>query len=132
MRVHPPGLTFDVGRGALQLAGAQDVFLTHGHLDHVLGLPYVLSRRSLHRSAHTRVFCPEPIAGAVAELIGAAQRLERAQYRYDLMPLTPGDRVPVGRIGSGRVIGRCHSLGSWEAGNVLAALARTECRWDAT
>ncbi|HYO13264.1 MAG TPA: MBL fold metallo-hydrolase [Thermoanaerobaculia bacterium] len=96
-RIHPPGLALDVGRGALQLAGAQDVFLSHGHLDHALGLPYVLSQRSLHRLAHTRVFCPGEIAEPLRDLIAAAERLERASYRYDLLPLAPGDRVEVGR-----------------------------------
>jgi ribonuclease Z len=96
-RVHPPGLALDVGRGALQLAGAQDVFLSHGHLDHALGLPYVLSQRSLHRLVHTRVFCPAEIAGPLGDFIIASERLERAKYRYDLHPLSPGDRVEVGK-----------------------------------
>jgi ribonuclease Z len=96
-RVHPPGLALDVGRGALQLAGAQDVFLSHGHLDHVLGLPYVLSQRSLHRLAHTRVFCPVETAEPLSAFIAAAERLERAAYRYDLIPLAPGARVEVGK-----------------------------------
>lgn len=96
-RVHPPGLALDVGRGALQLAGAQDVFLSHGHLDHALGLPYVLSQRSLHRLAHTRVFCPEEIEEALGDFIRASEKLERARYRYDLIPLAPGDRVEVGK-----------------------------------
>jgi ribonuclease Z len=96
-RIHPPGLAFDVGRGALQLAGAQDVFLSHGHLDHALGIPYVLSQRSLHREAFTRVFCPEEIREPLAAMIGATERLERAHYRYELRGLNPGDRVDVGR-----------------------------------
>jgi ribonuclease Z len=96
-RVHPPGLAFDVGRGALQLAGAQDVFLSHGHLDHAMGIPYVLSQRSLHRLVHTRVFCPAEILEPLGAFIVAAERLERARYRYDLIPLSPGDRVAVGR-----------------------------------
>jgi ribonuclease Z len=99
-RVHPPGLAFDVGRGAQQLAGARDVFLTHGHLDHALGLPWVLSQRSFHRGAHTRVFCPAPIAEPLAALVAAAERLEggaRTRYDWDLLPLAAGDRVAVGR-----------------------------------
>jgi ribonuclease Z len=96
-RIHPPGLALDTGRGALQLAGAQDIFLSHGHLDHALGLPYVLSQRSLHRLVHTRVFCPEATAGDLKLLVSAAERLERASYRYDIIPLRPGDRVAVGR-----------------------------------
>src|SRR6202035_792996 len=96
-RVHPPGLALDVGRGALQLAGARDIFISHGHLDHALGLPYVLSQRSLHHNAHTRVFCPAEIVRPLAELVAAAEALERADYRCDLRPLSPGDRVEVGR-----------------------------------
>jgi ribonuclease Z len=57
----------------------------------------VLSQRSLHRSAHTRVFCPAETAEPLAELIAAAERLERARYSYELVPLAPGDRVEVGR-----------------------------------
>lgn len=96
-RVHPPGLAFDVGRGALHLAGARDVFLSHGHLDHALGLPYVLSQRTLHQSVDTRVFCPVETAEPLSALIAAAERLERCSYRYELVPLSPGDRVQVGR-----------------------------------
>ncbi len=96
-RVHPPGLALDTGRGAPQLAGAQDIFLSHGHLDHALGLPYVLSQRSLHRLVHTRVFCPEAVAEDLQQLVSAAERLEHAHYRYDIIPLRPGDRVVVGR-----------------------------------
>jgi ribonuclease Z len=96
-RIHPPGLALDAGRGALQLAGAPDVFLSHGHLDHALGLPYVLSQRSLHRLVHTRVFCPQETAEPLRRFVAAAEGLERAHYRYDIIALRPGDRVEVGR-----------------------------------
>lgn len=96
-RLHPPGLAFDVGRGALPLSGAQDLFLSHVHLDHALGLPFILSQRTLHRLERTRVFFPREAADAVAALIAAGEAMERVAYEYTLVPLAPGDRVEVGR-----------------------------------
>jgi ribonuclease Z len=100
-RVHPPGIAFDTGRGASQLAGAHDLFLSHGHLDHALGLPWVLSQRSRYAPQghlETRVFCPRPIADSLEALIAAAASLEGGEaFRCEIVPLAIGDRVDVGK-----------------------------------
>ncbi|HLE85885.1 MAG TPA: MBL fold metallo-hydrolase [Thermoanaerobaculia bacterium] len=96
-RVHPPGLAFDAGRGAPQLAGAAEVFLTHGHLDHALGVAYVLSQRTRHQGRGTRVYCPAEILPDLEALLAAAGRLEATAYDVELAGLAPGDRVAVGR-----------------------------------
>ena len=96
-RVHPPGLAFDVGRGALALTGAEHLFVSHGHLDHALGLPFVLSNRTMQRLGPTRVFCPRATAGALDRFVAAAAELEGWEYDYEARGLDPGDRVDVGR-----------------------------------
>jgi ribonuclease Z len=96
-RVHPPGLALDAGRGAPQLAGAAEVFLTHGHLDHALGVAYVLSQRTRHLGRGTRVFCPAEAVPDLDTLLRAAGRLEGTEYDFELSGLAPGDRVAVGR-----------------------------------
>jgi len=96
-RVHPPGIAFDVGRGASELAGVTDFFLTHGHLDHALGLPYVLSQRGVHANGPARVFCPAEIVPEVEAFLAAAARLERVSYHFELHGLVPGQRVAVDR-----------------------------------
>ena len=96
LRVHPPGLAFDAGHGDPALAGARDIFLSHGHLDHALGVPFVLSHRSLHDDAATRVFCPGPLAEPLRALVEAAAHIEEEEYRYEIYPMDAGDRVEVG------------------------------------
>lgn len=95
-RVHPPGLAFDVGRGALGLAGARDVFITHGHIDHCLGLPFLLSHRARHEGGATRVACPAEIASTLGSWLESAARLEQAEYDYELIGMAAGDRLAVG------------------------------------
>ncbi len=95
LRVQPPGLAFDVGRGTPRLGGVRWAFLTHGHMDHALGLPYLLSMRAGSKADPLQIFCPAPIEGAVRELLEAAARLDQRHFAYRLTGLVPGDRVEV-------------------------------------
>ncbi len=94
IRLHPPGVAFDVGRGHEALEGIGTLFLTHGHLDHILGLPMTLSFRS-RKGETTKVYAPEVIVGDLRVFIESASRLEGRDYDYEISGLRVGDRVEV-------------------------------------
>lgn len=84
-----------------QLVATRTLFVSHGHLDHVLGLPFVLSQRGMHHRKHhggaARVFCPAPVEKKVRALIEAAEALEETRYAFELRGLEPGERVELER-----------------------------------
>lgn len=96
-RIHPPGLAFDVGRGDPALSAASDIFLSHAHLDHALGLPFVLSMRTQQGKPSTRVLCPREIVEPLARLIQVSEELENVKYDYEISGLGSGDSIAVGK-----------------------------------
>lgn len=97
LRVQPPGIAFDVGRGTPRLAGVGQIFLTHGHLDHALGVPFLLSVRRQTDGAPLRVVCPRAIEASLDQLVRAAERLDGRRYSFEIVGIDPGERIEVGR-----------------------------------
>jgi ribonuclease Z len=93
-------LLFDCGEGTQRqllrstvgLIELEDVFLTHYHADHYLGLPGMLKTFALRgRTTPIRIFGPP----GLSDLFAALRRIfGRLTYPYELVTLRPGDIVP--------------------------------------
>ena len=92
-------LLFDCGEGTQRqllrsdvgLIDLRDVFLTHYHADHYLGLPGMLKSFALRgRDEPITIYGPP----GLKELFGALRRIfGRLTYPYDLVELRPGDAL---------------------------------------
>ena len=82
------------GRPPRALVPLETVVISHGHLDHLLGLPAWASQRQLQGMRGGKVLCPTSIAGAVEDLLALCARLEGGSpYGATVVPVGAGDWV---------------------------------------
>ena len=90
-------LALDVGRGRQDVLNLNHLALTHTHIDHAGGLPYVLSLKRLFRMAEPRVYVPEQLADDLQDMLAAWGRLQRHEPVLELVPVRPKERQPIRR-----------------------------------
>src|ERR1044072_6206695 len=81
-------------RSSLGLIDLREVFLTHYHADHYLGLPGMLKTFALRgRDVQITIYGPP----GLAELFGSLRRIfGKLTYRYELVELEPGETLDRG------------------------------------
>ncbi|HEU4579417.1 MAG TPA: MBL fold metallo-hydrolase [Polyangiaceae bacterium] len=85
------GVLFDVGIAARSCAGAENVFLSHGHADHCGALVSLLGMRGLMRLPPPRLFLPAEIADSIREALQLFSRAQRYEFTIQTEALLPGD-----------------------------------------
>jgi ribonuclease Z len=85
------GVLFDVGIAARSCAGAENVFISHGHADHCGALVSLLGMRGLMRLPPPRLFLPAEIAGSIREALELFSRAQRYEFTIVAEALQPGD-----------------------------------------
>jgi ribonuclease Z len=90
------GVLLDAGIPLRAFAGADHMFVSHGHVDHVGGLMGLLGVRGMMRkSGLPRLYLPSEIAADVDEMLAAASRMQRFALAVELRPMQPGDEIAV-------------------------------------
>jgi ribonuclease Z len=87
------GVLLDVGIGLRSTAGIDDLFLSHGHPDHVGSLPAWLGIRCLMDRPPARVFLPAGLEQAVLQMLAGASALQRLSLPVTTVPVEPGAEI---------------------------------------
>jgi len=110
-RVRELNAAFDIGRCPDQLIGTSDIFVTHAHLDHAVGIPFYAGQRQLHRMTGGRVYVPADAAEGMREIMTIYERITGATFdEVEVIGLAPGDVVRLGRTHEIRVHQATHRV----------------------
>jgi ribonuclease Z len=96
-RVRELGISLDIGRCPDQVISMPDIFVTHAHLDHALGIPFYAGQRHLQRIEGGRVYVPSESADDFRTLMSVHERLEGTTYDIEIVGMAEGDVISIGR-----------------------------------
>lgn len=91
------GVAFDVGRAPRWAVQRRTVLFTHSHIDHMGGIATHAATRALLRMPPPLYVVPHESAAAVRDLFDAWRRLDGNELAHELVPLGPGEELPLRR-----------------------------------
>ncbi len=110
LRVRDLNIALDIGRCPDSVIGIPNIFVTHAHLDHSLGIPFYAGQRHLQRIAGGRVFVPSEAADDFRALMKLHEKLEGTEYDIEIAGMAPGDVVRLGRTHEARAHRATHRV----------------------
>ncbi len=89
--------TFDIGKCPREALTVNHVLLSHGHADHVAGLPYYFAQRDFQGIANGTVLAPASLVEPLEDLMRAWGRVEGHVPPHKFVGMSDGDEYEIRR-----------------------------------
>jgi ribonuclease Z len=86
---------FDVAQGLPFQVPVNNILLTHGHMDHSSGLPYLVGQKAMMGQAPPNVYMPEPLLRPMRQLMRLWEEIDGHSYQYQFRSTTLGEEYPL-------------------------------------
>lgn len=88
-------LSFDVAQGYPYLLNLKKFFISHGHLDHAAGIPYIISQKAMTSQEAGKFYMPKSLVEPLDQIMKIWEKIEGHQYQYEFIGVAADDEFPL-------------------------------------
>ncbi|MGZ3773091.1 MAG: MBL fold metallo-hydrolase [Pseudobdellovibrionaceae bacterium] len=88
-------LCFDVAQGYPFVIHLKHFFISHGHLDHAAGIPYIISQRAMNSLSPGKFYLPSSLVDPMDQIMKLWEKIEKHQYHYEFIGVKGDEEIPI-------------------------------------
>lgn len=88
-------IAFDVAQGLPHALSMNHFFISHGHMDHASGIPYIISQKAMGSHKTPQFYMPESVVGPMTEIMRQWSKIEGFEYDFNFHGVDIGEEFEV-------------------------------------
>lgn len=93
-------VSIDVAQGLPFSFKSKNFLITHAHMDHASGIPYVVSQKALIKTQQPTFYMPESMVDSMGKILKEWQKIDGHEYDFDFRGVKAGEEYALDKIHS--------------------------------